>query len=155
MIKLRCFSWEDAPFVKSVLLEVQNQYQAYLPNYIEALTRYIDRRDLTPFGTLRILEHNGECIGWLGEKIESAESVYLAHYYILQNRQGQGLGSQICTYYMQTLKNLGMKELVVDVHRSMPHVHHFYEQLGFKPCSFNEKREDALQQHFSQMKMEF
>jgi len=131
MIKLRSFRWKDAEFVKSVLFNVQEQYLNVLPGYIEGLTRYIDNKDLEPFGRIRMIEIQGIKVGWISEIDIDELNLYVGHYYLLPTYHQKGIGSEVLKYYLSTLKSMGKKSVTVDAHLSMDDVVRFYKKNGF------------------------
>ena len=88
MIKLRDYCLDDKNFVKEVLNEVQDQYIQVLPGYINGLGRYFDNKELESIGDVRIIEYKGEEVGWLSERKEDKDELYISHFYIRSDFQG-------------------------------------------------------------------
>lgn len=86
---------------------------------------------LNPFAQYFVYEINKEVVGYIGYRAID-EHAEMMNFCFDPEYQGQGFGTELLDYSIEYLKNLGVKQLLLEVRKSNRKAQTVYEKFGFQ-----------------------
>ncbi|MBN2299957.1 MAG: ribosomal protein S18-alanine N-acetyltransferase [Acholeplasmataceae bacterium] len=90
-----------------------------------------DELALNPFAHYFVYELNKEVVGYIGFRAID-ENAEMMNFCFDPEYQGQGFGTELLTYAIDYLKELGVKQLSLEVRKNNRQAQAVYEKFGFK-----------------------
>ncbi|MHC4599779.1 MAG: GNAT family N-acetyltransferase [Planctomycetota bacterium] len=86
-------------------------------------------------GTFRIVESKrGNIVGCYGLYPKSRTTVELRKMYLNDYYHGHSIGNRMMEEALETARDLGFKEMVLETNSALPVATKLYEKFGFQPC---------------------
>ena len=135
MCRIRDYRPGDEARVFEIVKKVLTEYGLPIdPVTTDADLEDIGRSYIAPGGTFRILEHDGQTIGFYGLYAMSPETCELRKMYLLPEFRGRGLGRRLLDDALAEAKSRSFHEMTLETNSCLREAVRLYRTYGFTEC---------------------